>query len=208
MAGQINRGSSAGELIYQLSKDENNMVFVELGTWNGEGSTKCFMDALCERIDDCVLYSMESHPFHYKEAEDFWNPQLIPYKKTKLILMLGRIIEVSEMATVDQVLMSPKPLTHKEWKNWHKNYVENYANVNNIYGDLPNFIDVLLLDGGDFSSYAGWKKLENRTKIVLLDDINVFKNYRVNQELALSSDWKLLADYSNERNGFMAYIRE
>ena len=68
MAGQINRGSSAGEAIYTLSSDKNNMVFVETGTWNGQGSTKCFMDALFQRNDDSMLYSIESHKDFYDKA--------------------------------------------------------------------------------------------------------------------------------------------
>jgi hypothetical protein len=211
MGGQINRGSPPGDLIYELSKDKNNMIFVELGTWNGQGSTKCFMDAILERGDDSVLYSMESSSVHFNQAKDFWDPILSAYKKQKLILMLGRIIEVAEMATTEQVIASPvaaATLAYPQWTTWHKNYTTRYPDVNNVYKDLPESIDVLLLDGGDFSSYAGWKKLEDRTKIVLLDDANVFKNYRVNQEIVSSPDWELLKAWPSYAHGFMAYKRK
>ena len=44
MSGQINRGTPAGEAIYALSSDKDNMIFVEIGTWNGKKSLAgCYM---------------------------------------------------------------------------------------------------------------------------------------------------------------------
>ena len=63
--GQMGRGSRAGVVIYRLAKDTDNQVFVEIGTWNGRGSTQCIMEPLLQRIDDCVLYSLEvNREFH------------------------------------------------------------------------------------------------------------------------------------------------
>ena len=41
MAGQINRGTELGEMIYNLAQDTQYKNYVEIGTWNGEGSTQC-----------------------------------------------------------------------------------------------------------------------------------------------------------------------
>lgn len=40
MSGQINRGSQLGELIFNLVKNKDYKKFLEIGTWNGQGSTK------------------------------------------------------------------------------------------------------------------------------------------------------------------------
>ena len=42
MAGQINRGDFFGDQIFNLSSVKQFENFVEVGTWNGQGSTKCF----------------------------------------------------------------------------------------------------------------------------------------------------------------------
>tara|TARA_Y100001973_G_C5148878_1_gene306983 strand:+ start:578 stop:1210 length:633 start_codon:yes stop_codon:yes gene_type:complete len=210
MAGQINRGSLAGEAIYSLSKDKNNMVFLETGTWNGQGSTKCFMDALFERHDQSMLYSIESHKKYYDQARQYWDPITNMYKLQKLNLMLGRIIEPSEVMTLEDIAKSEVQLDHPDWKDWLVGDMEQYnlSGCKNIYDNLPDKIDVLLLDGGEFSSYAEYVRLKDRTKIILLDDSNVLKNYKVKKELLSSDSWLLLLDYSHERNGFIGFQRK
>ena len=210
MAGQISRTTRSGELIYSLSSDKDNLVFVETGTWNGQGSTKCFMDALFKRNDDSILYSIESHKVYYDQAKHYWDPITFSYKKEKLKLMLGRIIEPEDILSIEEIEASQVTPTHPDWKVWHATDIKFYNNpeCKNINNELPKNIDVLLLDGGEFSSYAEYVNLKDRTKILLLDDTNVLKNHKVKQEILLSDEWSLLLDYSNERNGFMAFHRK
>ncbi len=210
MAGQINRGSKAGEAIYALSKDEDNIVFVETGTWNGQGSTKCFMDALFERNDNSILYSIESHRIFYDKAKKYWDPITFSYKQEKLRLLLGRLVEPSEIMSLEEIEASDVTPMHPDWKTWHATDIKYYNDPEclNLCDDLPEKIDVLLLDGGEFSSYAEFARLKDRTKIILLDDSNVLKNNKVKKELLSSEDWSLLLDYSHERNGFVAFHRK
>ena len=67
MAGQVNRGSLFGERIYQYSSNKNFKNFVDIGTWNGQGSTKCFADAILKRSDDSSLYSLEANIEFYNQ---------------------------------------------------------------------------------------------------------------------------------------------
>ena len=210
MSGQINRGSKVGELIYDLSTNTENKTFVEIGTWNGQGSTKCFMDALLERDDDSVLYSIESHSVFYDQAIAFWNPITTMYRRKKIHLLLGRVIEPSEIMTLEEIKASEAgPPRHAGWEEWHRKDLMWYNKKEclNIFNELPPSIDVLLLDGGEFSSYAEYKKLKGKAKIILLDDTNILKNYDVKKELFKSKEWDLLKDYSGERNGFTAFKR-
>jgi hypothetical protein len=41
--------------------------------------------------------------------------------------------------------------------------------------NLPKVFDVILLDGGEFTTYYEFQLLKNRCKILMLDDINVDK---------------------------------
>tara|TARA_B100001123_G_scaffold450868_1_gene624575 strand:+ start:2656 stop:3297 length:642 start_codon:yes stop_codon:yes gene_type:complete len=210
MSGQINRGSRPGELIYDLSRDTTNKTFVEIGTWNGQGSTKCFMDALFERDDDSVLYSIESHSVFYDQAVTYWAPITAAYRRKKIHLLLGRIIEPSEIMTLEEIKTSEVgPPRHTGWEEWHSGDIKWYNKKEciNIFDKLPPSIDVLLLDGGEFSSYAEYKKINDRANIILLDDSNILKNYDVKKDLLVSKEWDVLKDYSNERNGFIAFKR-
>jgi hypothetical protein len=207
MTGQINRGSPVGELIYNLSLDENNLIFLETGTWNGEGSTKCFMDGLLQRNDDSILYSLESYGFHYDEAKAYWDPIMSVYVKKKLSLIRGRIIEPSEVMTIEEVENCSKPPDHPDWRKWHRGNMKGYNECLNVYDQLPDHIDVFLLDGGEFSSYAEYKKMKDSTKILLLDDSNELKNRQARKELLSSENWSVLVDWPHYRNGFAAFKR-
>lgn len=72
----------------------------------------------------------------------------------------------------------------------------------NILYMLPDSIDFLLLDGGEFSTYREWQLLKNRSRFVALDDTQTMKCSLIRQEVLSASNYKILVD-SDERNGFM-----
>ena len=105
MAGQINRGTFFGDQVYSLSLNKNFKNYVEVGTWNGEGSTKCFMDALLQRHDESVLYSLEANIEFYEQARRYWDPYMFTVRSPtpKLHLLYGRIIEAEELVSAEEV---------------------------------------------------------------------------------------------------------
>ena len=86
MPGHINRGSLLGELIYNTVSQPNIKVIVEIGTWNGQGSTQCVIDGLKNK-SDFKFISIESSAMMHQEA--LKNIGNIPGVE----LLLGRIIE-------------------------------------------------------------------------------------------------------------------
>ena len=60
--GQISDGLFS-EIIRECAKDQSNKTFLEIGTWNGLGSTKQFVDMLKKRDDDYIFYSLECNNF-------------------------------------------------------------------------------------------------------------------------------------------------
>ena len=64
--------------------------------------------------------------------------------------------------------------------------------------------DVVLLDGGEFSTYSEFLKLKEITKTLILDDTNELKNRKVLQALNNDSRWQAEI-ISNDRNGFAIY---
>ncbi|MFA5255941.1 MAG: hypothetical protein WC419_04530, partial [Candidatus Omnitrophota bacterium] len=70
--GQIERGSFLGEDLYLLSRYKGFNTFLEIGTWNGRGSTKCFMDGLVARNDKSRLISIEADRSFFDSAGEFW----------------------------------------------------------------------------------------------------------------------------------------
>jgi hypothetical protein len=57
--------------------------------------------------------------------------------------------------------------------------VRRYKKNKNIFPDLDSTYDFILFDGGEFSTYAEFKKLYKRTKYFGLDDVETYKQYEV-----------------------------
>jgi hypothetical protein len=68
--------------------------------------------------------------------------------------------------------------------------------------NLPTVFDVILLDGGEFTTYYEFQLLKNRCKILMLDDINVDKCKLIVSELYSDPSWKIIKQ-ENVRNGYL-----
>lgn len=191
MSGQINRGSQFGEIIYNYASNPQYKKFLEIGTWNGQGSTRCFIDALLNRDDDYLFVSIEASENFYQQAYEF-NKNVL---SDKIKILHGRIIEEEELIHRDIC-------DHR--KEWLTEDINNYNKCNNIWDNIDNYYDVVLLDGGEFSTFSEFTKLKDKTKVFLLDDIREIKNTDVVAYLSSSSEWEEVMS-ANERNGFSVF---
>ena len=62
---------------------------------------------------------------------------------------------------------------------WFHQDIRRYKKTRNILEDLDNNYDFILFDGGEFSTFAEFKKLFKRTKYFALDDVDTYKQYDV-----------------------------
>lgn len=205
MSGQINRNASLGQILHELALNREYNNYVEIGTWNGQGSTKCLMDGLTQRNDASILYSMESNKKFYDMAYQHWTPLMVAHKVPKLKLIYGRIVDTDGVSEIKHI---------KEYEGyddrflkWRENDIQDYDKCENVLYLLPNKIDVLLLDGGEFTSYSEYTLLKDRTSVIVLDDSRVFKNKKVRAELLENTHWELVHDDLQERNGITIFKR-
>lgn len=200
--GQVNRGSSLGEIIYNLCLQDDIRNIVEIGTWNGMGSTKCIYDAMSEKKGEYLVYSLECN-------QEFYNICLENYKHLPVLnnfnLILGSIIEPEEnldpMFNYDEKLFFQ--YSRQIQSDWFKEDVKNCKNVKNVIGILPEKIDLLILDGGEFSSLSEFNKLKDRSTYFILDDTIIIKNYEVANIMRSDSQFEILHDVVNDRNGYL-----
>jgi len=205
VSGQINRNASLGQILHELALNREYNNYVEIGTWNGQGSTKCLMDGLTQRNDASILYSMESNKKFYDMAYQHWTPLMVAHKVPKLKLIYGRIVDTDGVSEIKHI---------KEYEGyddrflkWRENDIQDYDKCENVLYLLPNKIDVLLLDGGEFTSYSEYTLLKDRTSVIVLDDSRVFKNKKVRAELLENTHWELVHDDLQERNGITIFKR-
>jgi hypothetical protein len=201
-AGQVNRGSSLGEIIYNLCLQDDVINIVEIGTWNGMGSTKCIYDAISEKKSDYLVYSLECN-------QEFYNICLENYKDLPVLnnfnLILGSIIDPEENIDPLSNFNDKFFITHsrKIQSSWREEDVENCKKVKNVIDILPHKIDLLILDGGEFSGLSEFNKLKDRSTYFILDDTNTIKNYEVANIMRSDRQFEILHDVVNDRNGYL-----
>ncbi len=68
---------------------------------------------------------------------------------------------------------------------------------------MPSKIDLLILDGGEFSTLGEFNKLKDISTYFILDDTNTIKNNEVANIMRLDNQFEILHDVFNDRNGYL-----
>jgi hypothetical protein len=195
--GQILSESSFGDFIGSLIGEYKPNKIVEIGTWKGLGSTLVIINSIKKYLESAKFYSLESNKVFYEEAVCNLQEN-IEYVE----LIYGRIIEKYE---IDDFVKNE--ILTDEQSLWLIEDLQNFAQCNNVLDRIPDQIDFLLLDGGEFSTYAEWSKLKARTEIVALDDTHCLKCKKIRCELIEDDSYDMLID-SDDRNGFSVFKKK
>lgn len=197
--GQIQRTTELGKRIYELAKQKNGPTdWLEIGSWNGLGTTLCIADGFVERMDENTkLISLEIDPKMYNIA----SKNLLNHKSfNKIEFVLNKL----SSQRMNIKFPTPSELTKDELNSPH--YIIHYESEKwlweNSSGYIPSFSpQVVVLDGGEYSGYNDWLHLDkSRLEWIFLDDTNVLKNKLVKSELLSDSKWECTYE-NDERNG-------
>lgn len=186
------------KIITSLASREDVKVIVEIGTWNGMGSTRCILQGL-ENKEEYSFKSYECWKEMYQEA-------IINNKNflgDKFSILNGKIVDEKTIADWFNV----EDLT-EEQKKWLQQDIDRMSQVENMSYLIPEKIDLLILDGGEFSTYKEWSLLKNKVKYAVFDDTISLKCKRIRGEIIESKEFLILADNIKERNGFLAVERK
>ena len=104
--GQITARTNMAQILQGLAMRQDFMTYVEVGTWKGQGSTKCIADELILRNDDSQLYSVEMRKDMYEEAKMYWDCILLPmpFKRDKVNLLNGVIVDETGVMSEEEFL--------------------------------------------------------------------------------------------------------
>jgi len=192
--GQIWDDSFSNE-IKKYASNLKYKTFLEIGTWNGLGSTRSFSNGFINRNDDYVFYSLECNKDKYMDAIKL-------YADNDKIHILNEVIWNEEPNDFYKIF--PQCLTNNMFKHWNEVDIINMKKCNLFLNrpNLPDIFDVILLDGGEFTTYYEFQILKNRCTILMLDDINVDKCKLIVKEIESDPSWKIIKK-ENTRNGFL-----
>ena len=189
LRGQVSEQSDLGRLIYALCSLSTTHRVVEIGTWNGLGSTRIMCRAAAKRPRNSVeIISVEANARLHRQAQK----NLKRFRKFGFLsLLYGSVITESELLKSN---LSP---TEELWLNADQRDIAAAPNLREL---IPSDIDLLILDGGEFSTYAEYQTLKPFvSSFILLDDTNTRKCQKIIEEI-VTDDFYLVWK-SSERNG-------
>ena len=197
MNGQINTETEFGKALVNIAMDLENKNFLDIGTWNGNGSTYCLVLGVNLRgcSDNVKVVSVESNRFILEEASKNYRNQ--KDDTNFLELKWGRIAE--SMMTLEEIKAHPK---FKDVETHFNLYYETDLRDFMIAPIIkPNEdLDVVVIDGGEFCGMADWLAVEKyKPRIVALDDTSVMKTCDVMDLLKKSKEYEVIQE-GNERN--------
>jgi hypothetical protein len=197
MTGQINMDSSFGQAIATIASNPAYKKFCEVGTWNGLGSTRCFYEGI-RRNPGAELISLEGNYEMYKSASTVWKD--VPQVKVLYGTLHRNIMRPSEV------------ISHPLYSFIREHYSQYYESEKEACLNAPLLTvpkcDVVLLDGGEFSTEGDWKELYHPgLKVVILDDTHVIKTNRIYNELKRDFSWRIVYNDVGSRNGCAIFVR-
>lgn len=194
--GQIQPGSGVGQWIRLLCADPDVHEVVEIGTWRGNGSTRCIALGFAERArQDASAVCVEANQEMAREAERRHRGN------GAVAVVWGRLIGEADLY-LDE-LEGPE----RAWADQDKSDLQAAPDV---MDRIPSEIDVLILDGGEFSTYPEFHLLQGRVRSwIVLDDTHTRKCRRIVEELRADSTSPWISVWSSdERNGVLVLRRD
>jgi hypothetical protein len=202
MTGQINyEFDELGRYIVDLCKNPEIKTIVEIGTWNGLGTTRCILHGLKESNKvDYNVYSLECWPDMHATAIKNNAANI----SDRFQIIHGKIADENLLTSWfdDSIL-------NTEQKGWLREDKERMAQTPNVLAQIPNQIDFLILDGGEFSTYLEWQILKDRFIYCALDDTRELKCSKIREEVYNDSHlYEVIADDTAAKNGFMVFKKK
>jgi hypothetical protein len=195
--GQVKLNQSLGSWVQKYAEDTRFSRYLEIGTWNGGGSTVCFAVGLSSRSDKPKFISLETDTTRVSEATLVWKDS--PYVE----ILHARILDDSSIPTFEMVETVHSNIQY----DWHMCDIHNFRGAS--YFDVDEFNpEVVMLDGGEYMTYFEYIRLKDIVKVFLLDDTSVAKCKQIVNELSSDPSWNLVAGNQYERNGWHVFEKK
>lgn len=202
-AGQINFNTEFGFLINQIAQTEPNLTnWLEIGTWNGLGTTQCILEGFLESSNkqNMKLISIEADPVMFGVAQI----NLANHPAISCVEFINNTLYNSQT----QVSFPTPHELKDEDKGPH--FFIHYEREKTLWEkssgfQIPFSPHVVVLDGGEYTGYIDWLNIDKtQLQYVILDDVNIYKNNRVLLELLNDSTWKCV-NTNKDRNGWAIF---
>jgi len=207
---EVTLKDSFGSAIFKTITKYSISSVLEIGAFNGDGSTQVIAKALKKNGNNVSLTSLEYHPDRYKELVE--NTKGYPFIKTIHQSSIGtRSFTPWDFAK--DVWESPynglkKSFDEEQVRGWHQNDIELIKQISSGFlEENTESWDAVLIDGGEFCGYDEFRLVKDRTQCIMLDDAyKAFKTFRARVELSNDPNWGMEWQDPNVRNGAAIFV--
>ena len=218
--GQISSETRIGKYLQKLTSElKDGSSILEIGTWNGLGSTRVISDML---PFNSTFYSLETNKEKVESAEKNY----VSFKKEPTVLssslpnkegLKGNVVPFSnikilhstvlylDIDIIEKMVLEMFPGLNQEW--W-KIDLENMKSVP-VFELRDKYFEWVFLDGGEYTTYLEFQLLKNHTDMMILDDVNTDKCKNIVFEVSsgLHKGWSVVELDPHERNGWAVIKR-
>jgi len=200
--GQINLDNAGGRALFELvQKDTSIKNIVDIGSWNGLGTTLCCVLGAISRpaYQPVAIISLETNTEFYNLAVKTWEQR--PGKEM-IQFINGRL--ATTMLSENEIRSHPTFIKdHFDlWYESDKAYFQQAPKIN-----LQGTVDLVIIDGGEYCGFSDYEQsLLLKPTYLYLDDTRTQKTDKV-LEHALANDYDLLFK-DDARNGFAVLRRK
>jgi hypothetical protein len=196
--GQVSIESAFGQAIRKVCLEDDVNICVDIGAWDGQGTTKCIVDALQTKGKGHV-FSYEINDDMHEKARTFWEGN------SYITLSKSRLAE--SMVTIDWVVSQKEfsNIKDSDWMSWFKGEERDFSK--SVLSKAPSKIDFVVIDGGEFSGPGDWEAVKNaQPKYVALDDTHSVKTPTIYRQLTSSGEYIVHA-IGSDRNGWVILMK-
>jgi hypothetical protein len=207
--GEINTSDEFGQNIVTIVRAYNINNILEIGSWDGTGSTSCFVEAM-RGFPTKQLICVEPLVDRYN--------QLVENMKQYDWVSCHNTASISYKSLLDNnfenIWSSPyNKLTQwvqKDLANkWFDDDIQMLKTFDSGYlEDHSNGYDGALIDGSEFTGFSEFEILKDKVNFFFLDDCDkAFKTNRILNILTDDPEWSQIIHQPNVRNGYAIFRR-
>ena len=183
---------------------------LEIGAFDGDGSTLVIAQALSLKSGSVSLASLESNPNRFDNLCK--NAKPYAFVHPFCVSSIGRNAFTAWDFEAD-VWNSPfNGIKHAKEavRQWHTHDADMIRGVESGFLEQETRgWDAALIDGGEFSGYDEFRLLKERTRCFFLDDsYSAFKTNRVRHELGDDVNWRMIWADQQSRNGAAIFVHK
>lgn len=207
MPAEITAADPFGQAIITVIRMAGYESVLEIGSYDGLGSTQVFIEALRHAQNPRMVCLETSHDRHQALAANVaafpWITALRQPSISPKSLTPRKFNDVWESPF--NHLRYPKEMVREWWDETMRYYGEGAPGFLETSSDT---FDVVLIDGDEFSGFDDYRLVKDRVRCIMLDDVHhAYKCARAHFELVESGEWTLVWENPNVRNGAAILVR-